>query len=162
MAADIFIKIDGITGESQDDKHTDWIEVASFTEGLSAPGSTGLGTGGAVGKPSFQPFGFATVQGKHTIDIKNKVFSGKHFDKVDVAFTKATGDGTTGQEYYTVKMEHVFVTSYSLSKGNDSVAYETFTIEAEKAEWEYKAQGSDGQLTSVGTSSYDQKKAVAA
>ena len=160
--ADIFIQFDGITGESVDAKHSGWIEVSSFSEGLSAPGSTGLGTGGAVGKPSFAPFGFTTIQGKHTVNIKQKMFAGKHFDKVKVAFVKQAGDNTISQDYYTVEMEHVFVTNYSLGKGEGSLGHETYMIEAEKATWEYFAQGSDGKLTSVGTSSYDQKKAQAA
>jgi type VI protein secretion system component Hcp len=160
--ADIFIQFDGITGESIDTKHNAWIEASSFTEGLSAPGSTGLGTGGAVGKPSFMPFGFTTIQGKHTINIKTKMFAGQHFDKVKVSFVKTTGDNTISQDYYTIEMEHVFVTSYSLGKSENSLGHESYSIEAEKATWEYFSQGADGKLTSVGTSSYDQKKAQAA
>jgi type VI secretion system secreted protein Hcp len=29
MAIDVYLQIDGIKGESQDDKHKDWIECAS-------------------------------------------------------------------------------------------------------------------------------------
>ena len=32
MAFDAFIKLDGIPGESSDDKHKDWIEILSFSE----------------------------------------------------------------------------------------------------------------------------------
>ena len=32
MAFDGFIKIDGIPGESTDDKHKDWIEILSFRD----------------------------------------------------------------------------------------------------------------------------------
>jgi hypothetical protein len=59
-------------------------------------------------------------------------------------------------------MEHVFVTSYNLGKSENSLGHESYTIEAEKATWEYFAQGADGSLTSVGQASYDQKKAQAA
>ncbi|MBP8214834.1 MAG: type VI secretion system tube protein Hcp, partial [Propionivibrio sp.] len=30
MAFDTFIKIDGIPGESSDDKHKEWIEIVSY------------------------------------------------------------------------------------------------------------------------------------
>jgi len=35
MAGDCFLKIDGIPGESTDDKHKDWIEVMSYSHGVS-------------------------------------------------------------------------------------------------------------------------------
>jgi type VI secretion system secreted protein Hcp len=40
MATDIYLQIDGIKGESTDDKHKDWIEVLSYSQpaGASAPG----------------------------------------------------------------------------------------------------------------------------
>jgi type VI secretion system secreted protein Hcp len=159
--ADVVIKFDGITGESQMTDHVGWIECSNFSEGLSAPGSTGLGTGGAVGKPSFHPFTFSTISGKHTVDIKNKVFSGKHFDKVEVHYMKQTGDNTV-KPYTTIVMEHVFVTGLSSGKSEGSLAFESWALEAEKATWEYFGQDSQGKLTSVGTSSYDQKAALAA
>ena len=34
MAFDAFIKIDGIDGESTDEKHSDWIEVIKFGPGV--------------------------------------------------------------------------------------------------------------------------------
>ena len=45
---DYFLKIDGITGESQDDKHKDEIHVSSFSFGVSNAGTGGsnLGSGG--------------------------------------------------------------------------------------------------------------------
>ena len=35
MAFDAFLKIDGIPGESTDDKHKDWIEILSFDFGMT-------------------------------------------------------------------------------------------------------------------------------
>ena len=39
MAFDAFIKIDGIPGESTDDKHKDWMEISTFSWGASQPAS---------------------------------------------------------------------------------------------------------------------------
>ena len=43
MASDIFAKIGDIKGESQDEKHRDWIEVLSFSAGITrrSPGRPG-------------------------------------------------------------------------------------------------------------------------
>jgi type VI secretion system secreted protein Hcp len=39
MAVDCFLKIDGVPGESADEKHKDWIEVLSFSHGVAATSS---------------------------------------------------------------------------------------------------------------------------
>lgn len=49
MAFDTFIKIDGIPGESSDDKHKDWIEVVSYDHQIEQPASsTASSVGGAT------------------------------------------------------------------------------------------------------------------
>ena len=46
MATDAFLKIDGIDGESTDKKHKNWIEILSYSHGMSQPSSIASGTGG--------------------------------------------------------------------------------------------------------------------
>ena len=49
MAFDAFLKIDGIPGESGDEKHKDWIEILSFAHGLEQPAqATASSAGGAT------------------------------------------------------------------------------------------------------------------
>ncbi len=45
MAADIFLRLEGIEGESQDDKHRNEIEVLSWSWSVKNTGSFQLGTG---------------------------------------------------------------------------------------------------------------------
>ena len=46
MAIDVYLQIDGIKGESQDDRHKDWIECTSVNWGVSQPRSATASTGG--------------------------------------------------------------------------------------------------------------------
>ena len=46
MAIDYFLKIKGIQGESKDAKHTNEIDIHSFSWGASQPGSFAHGSGG--------------------------------------------------------------------------------------------------------------------
>src|SRR5205823_9814200 len=46
MAIDVYLQIDGIKGESQDDKHKDWIEVTGVHWGIHQPRSATASTGG--------------------------------------------------------------------------------------------------------------------
>ncbi|HEV3436619.1 MAG TPA: type VI secretion system tube protein Hcp, partial [Gemmata sp.] len=54
MASDYLLEIDGIKGESQDDKHKDTIEISSFSWGATNAGSSSSGSGGGAGKVSYQ------------------------------------------------------------------------------------------------------------
>ena len=56
--ADYFLKIDGIEGESEDDKHKGEIEILSFSFGASNAGSMSYGGGGGTGKVAMQDFNF--------------------------------------------------------------------------------------------------------
>jgi len=46
-----FLQLDGLPGESADSKHKDWIDILSFSWGVSQTSSTG---GGGAGKVNFQ------------------------------------------------------------------------------------------------------------
>ena len=60
MAFDTFIKIDGIEGESTDDKHAGWIEVISFDSGVSQRTSATASSagGGSAERADFDDFSF--------------------------------------------------------------------------------------------------------
>ena len=48
----MFLKLNGLDGESMDEDHKDWIEVESFSWGVDNPASFAIGQGGpAVDRP---------------------------------------------------------------------------------------------------------------
>ena len=49
MAVDMFLKLDGIKGESVDSKHKDEIAVLAWSWGMSNSGSAHLGGGAGSG-----------------------------------------------------------------------------------------------------------------
>jgi type VI secretion system secreted protein Hcp len=50
MGVDMFLKIDGIQGESTDNSHKDEIELLSYTWGESHEAASGIGGGVAEAK----------------------------------------------------------------------------------------------------------------
>ena len=60
MSFDAFIQIDGIPGESTDDKHQNWIEITAFDHVMDQPASaTGSTAGGATSeRVNISPFNF--------------------------------------------------------------------------------------------------------
>jgi type VI secretion system secreted protein Hcp len=68
MAVDMFLKIDGITGESTNPQHKGEIELESFSWGISNP-NAGVTDGGGSGKVSFQDFSFRARVGVQSPQI---------------------------------------------------------------------------------------------
>jgi type VI secretion system secreted protein Hcp len=108
MAFDAFIKIDGIPGESLDDKHKDWIEVLHFDHAMEQPASaTASSSGGATAeRVNHRPFVF-----DHQIDLASPKFyehccTGKHIKEVTFELCRAGGDK---MKYFEIKLEQVLV-----------------------------------------------------
>jgi len=154
--ADMFIRFDGVEGESQQKGLEKWIELQSFSMSSAAAGSTIVGGGSGVGKPSIHGVNFTTVAGKHTPAINKKYFEGQHFPVVEVKFVKQA-TGASAETYYHLKMERVFVTTMQNGKSDGSLGNESMSLTAETYEQEYWAQDGEGKLTSVGKTKYNEK-----
>jgi type VI secretion system secreted protein Hcp len=145
MAVDIFIKIDGIEGESQDSKHKNEIDVQSFSFGLSQAGSFSAQGGGGVGKANFQDVHFT----KHADKASPKLFlataNGEHIKKAEVTFRKA---GKDQQEYLKITISDILVSSYQVSDsaGGTTPPSESVSLNFAKIEFDYKEQKADGTL----------------
>ncbi len=53
MAVDVFLKLEGIKGESSDSTHKEEIEILSYSWGISQTGTMAYGGGGGAGKADF-------------------------------------------------------------------------------------------------------------
>ncbi|EKP4478785.1 type VI secretion system tube protein Hcp, partial [Cronobacter dublinensis] len=66
MAIDMFLKVEGVTGESKDANHSNWIDVLSFNWGAAQPGNMSVGGGGGAGKVNFQDLAVQAIVDKGT------------------------------------------------------------------------------------------------
>lgn len=157
MAADFFLEIDGIKGESQDHKHKDKIEVLSFSFGVSNAGSFAVGGGGGAGKASFQDIHFTTKANKASPDLFISCAQGKHIAKATLTLRKAGGKQ---QEYYQVKLSDILVSSYQSGGADgagDVLPTDQFSLNFTKIEFSYSPQKKDGTLDTAITRGYDIK-----
>jgi type VI secretion system secreted protein Hcp len=92
MAYDAFLKIDGIAGESLDERHKDEIEVLAFSWGESNSGSSGIGGGGGAGKVTMQDFRFTMKLSKASPQLAAACATGKHIKSAVLTCRKAGGD----------------------------------------------------------------------
>lgn len=158
MASDFLLEIDGIKGESEDQKHKDAIEVQSFSWGASNPGSFAVGGGGGSGKANFQDLHFTSRVNKASAILAKACATGQHIKKATLIVRKA---GKDAQEYYTVTLEDVLVSSYQSGgmdhAGTTDLPTDQFALNYAKIDFEYKPQKPDGSLGAAMVFKYDLK-----
>jgi len=153
---DIYIKLKGIDGESQDSQHKGWIEVLNFSYGVSQSSSTHIGGGGGVGKANFDALSFSHYVDKASPNLFMYCAAGKHIDEVILSCCKV-GDGS--KEYMKVTMNDVLVTGVSLSGGNsETQVTESISMSYSKIRVEVKAQKKDGSMDAAVTGTWNVKE----
>jgi type VI secretion system secreted protein Hcp len=128
----IYLKIEGIDGNSEDADHDKWIEVLSFSWGATCPSNVGHGAGAARGTSSVQAVQVSCISAKSSIELMHSCVTGKHFPKVLLEATKATGDGE--KKWLAIELNDVMISSFQ--EGGD---------------------GADGIVASAGVHGFDIK-----
>lgn len=142
MAVDMFMKIEGVKGETQDQAHKDEIDVLAWSWGMSQSGTTHMGPGGG-GKVSVQDISFTKFVDLSSTDLMVACCDGKRFDKVTLTVRKA---GENPLEYLTIKMEKVIITSISTGgSGGEERLTENVTLNFAKVGVDYKSQDEKGK-----------------
>ena len=139
---DIYLKIQGVDGEAQDDKHKDWIEVASFSFGVTNTGSGAVGMGSGASKASLSDLHVTKLVDKSSAGLFQACCNGKHFDTAKLYVRKA---GENPLEYLKYDMDEVFITSVQTG-GTDGggLATESVSLNFAKIKLTYTVQNKDG------------------
>lgn len=160
MAVDMFMKMDGIDGESQDSKHDKWIDLLSWSVGLTQSGNMHMGGGGGAGKVSMSDFNFVKYSDKASTELFLHCCNGKHIPKVEVEVRKA---GEKPLTYMKWTLEDVIVTSLQMGgSGGEDRLVEQVSISAAKTTLEYTPQKADGSADATKKNGWDMKKNEAA
>lgn len=155
---DYFLKIDGVDGESTDDKHKGEIDVETWSWGATNDGSAGHGGGGGSGKVNPQDFHFTKRVDKGSPALFQAITTGKHF-KTAVFVARKAGGGQ--QEYLKVTMSDVLVSSYQTGGANaGGFPTDQVSLNFAKMEIAYKEQKPDGSLGGEVKQGYDFAKNV--
>ncbi len=154
--ADMFLKIDGIEGESLDHAHKGEIQITSFAVGGVQPATSDYGGGAGSGKVQLQDFHFTKYHDKASPKLFEAMCTGKHTPKVILSCRKAGG---TQQEFLKWTFSEVLITSVQFSgSGGESLPSDSVTISFVKIEHEYKPQDEKGGLGGVVKAGWDRAK----
>src|SRR5262245_10493616 len=147
MAIDMFLKLDGIPGESTDDKHRDEIEILSYTWGESQPAAalpTGPG-GGAAGKVTMQDFHFVTRFNKASPKLFLACANGAHIKNAILTLRHSGGNPV---EFLKWTLTDVTVALYETATGvpPGEIPTDQVSLRFTKIETEYTPVKPDGSL----------------
>jgi type VI secretion system secreted protein Hcp len=155
MAGDMFIKFEGgqteVKGEATAEGHEDWLDIESFSWGVSQVGTFGTGTGGGAGKAHGQDVVISKKVDKATPNLFKCIVTGNHFDKATIEVRKAGGEQIV---YYQIVLEHAFVTSLNNSGGGDLIS-ESFSLNYSKFGITYYPQAEAGSQEGAIEAEYD-------
>lgn len=130
----IYLEIEGIPGESSDLSHEGWIEVDGFTSVIQAEGVSRPARQPAASVPVTGEIGFRKYSDKASPKLAEAVCKGTFFPKVRFEFVTP---GPEHARYYRVELEQVWMTSYSLSGGDESRPSEQLSLGFERGRWVY-------------------------
>jgi type VI secretion system secreted protein Hcp len=141
-AVDMFIKFDGVDGESKDDKHDKWIDVLSVDWGnTSSRGTDGRPQrmvrprrGERAGDAEIKSLTLTKSYDAASVNLMKACAEGTHFPSVLIEMTTSQEEGS---RFMKVELDNVIVSSYSMSGGEGSVPTESVTLNFSKFEYAY-------------------------
>lgn len=148
MAFDAFLKIDGIPGESTDDKHKDWLEVIAFGHHMEQPASaTASSAGGATAeRVNHGTFDVVHLLDKSSPKLAEACCTGRHLKEVVLELCRAGGDKLT---YAEVRLEQVVIArveSAGTPASTQGFPTEKVSFSYGRIKWKYVVQKrADGQ-----------------
>lgn len=133
MAFDCFLKIEGVTGESSDEKHEGWIEILSFKHGVSVPRDAGSGL--PSGRRVHQDFTVVKTVDKASPILVQRLCNNKEIKEVTIELCRATGDK---QKYMEYLLQDVWINGIRLSgspKGGEALPLEEVSFNYKTITW---------------------------
>jgi type VI secretion system secreted protein Hcp len=141
MAIDVYLQIEGIKGESQDDKHKDWIEIETCHWGIHQPKSATASTGGGhtAERAELQEITFSKAADLSSPILMQHCAMGKTVPKAKIEFMRADGNGTP-IKYFEIELENVLIGSISPGIAAGTILSEHVSLKYSKIKWRYTQQ----------------------
>ena len=142
-AFDMFLKVEGVAGESIDAMHKGECDVLAWSWGMSNS-STVSGGGTGAGKVSIQDIAITKYVDKATPALMLACAKGTHYPRATLFLRKA-GSQDPKQHFMVVTMEDVIVTSLSTGgSGGEDRLTENISLNFGKVTVDYWEQKADG------------------
>jgi type VI secretion system secreted protein Hcp len=143
MAVDMFLKLDGIKGESKDKAHpAPSIHIESFSWGVSQTGAHSSGGGGGAGKCNVHDISVTKMLDVASPSLMLHCLNGKHIKEGLITVRKA---GEKPLDYLKIKLADILISGVQHAGHNQSdLLTENVTLNFAKVWVEYQKQKADG------------------
>lgn len=142
MADDIFLKLAGIAGESQDPTHKGEIDVLAWSWGLSQPQGTQAGSGARAVTPNFQDLSIQKLTDIASPLLVAATARGTNISDATLTVRKTS---KVPQEYLVLQMQNVIVTSMTMQETKtEDRPQESLMIKFERIDVKYTPFKADG------------------
>lgn len=132
----LFIKLDGINGECQEEEHKDWIHLESISFDITRPGYGVPGKNGAVGHVTMGNLVCDKLYDRASPRLAESICKGKTISTAEIHCTATIADGSH-TPYLTIKLEKVLITQFAMVGGPDGRPRDHIALSFETIEHEY-------------------------
>ena len=142
----IYMKFDSIDGESTAKGHEKWIEVLSFSWGVTNATTRASGGGGGAGKASFQDLHFTQKTQSSSPNLLKACATGEHIKEATLSFIKGEGQQL---EFLKIKLEDVLISGLQTggAEGSDGDRpTDEVSLNFLKIDYLYTPQSADGSV----------------
>jgi len=145
MANDAYLKIEGIAGESTDDKHRDWIEVSNVLYAIHQPRADSVSTAGGLttGRAELFPLSFTKLADIASPVLLQTCATGKTIPKATFEFMRADGEGKP-IPYFKIELENLMLANISPDSGDGGIITERVHVAYARIKWNYLRQSIRG------------------
>jgi type VI secretion system secreted protein Hcp len=154
MAIDVYLYIEGIKGESADDRHKDWIECKSVNWGVEQPKSATASTGGghSAERCEHRDIVISKLPDLSSPILLQTCSAGKTIPKAKFEFMRADAQGER-VKYFEIEIDNVLIGQVTPSVEEGDILAEQVGFKFSKVRWKYTQQrisGGAGGNTSGG------------
>ena len=153
MAVNAYLKIDGVSGPST--SKADYIDVLSFSWGVSQTAVYGAGASGKeakAGRADFSNLTIMKVLDKTSPLLADHCASGDILKEVFIVYDKPVGDKQ--DDYFRIYLKDALITSLQLSGSNENPT-ESVSFAFQGVEIAYKPEKDDGTLDAAISKGYN-------
>ena len=149
----MFLKIDGIAGESADAKHKGEIEIESFSWGASDPGTAGPGGGGSTGRVTMEDFSFTTPATRASPKLFLACVERR---RIKTALLTLRRSGAQQHDFLKITMSDVQIAGWNQASGGQ-LPVDQVSMHFGKVQIAYTGQRPDGTPGDTVTAGWDAK-----
>jgi type VI secretion system secreted protein Hcp len=152
--ADMFIKIAGIAGESQDEVHEGEIDVTGWHWKMFQPSSMMSGSGGGAGKATINDLQFLHQIDRASTNLMRYCLTGRHIPEVILCVRRAGG---VPLDFLKITMGDVIISGVEPDCVGGNY-WERVTLSFARVKQEYTIQSRLGTSNGTVTASFDIKE----